>query len=184
MKILKKLLTYLKFRKQIKIIKIKDRNFIPENFTGIAKFLNKTKAWYKEGKCHRENGPAVEFPNGEKLWYKEGKLHRLDGPAIEQPDGTKIWHIEGKIHRLDGPACEYSDGIKKWWVENNPYSPEKLSELINSCFYLGKEKGQYNLECLKFLTEEGIEEFPIIPGMKEYEDFKKVFLTLEEMGNK
>jgi hypothetical protein len=49
---------------------------------------------------------------------------------------------------------------------------------------LGKEEGQYGLEWLRFLTENGIEEFPIIPRMKKYEDFKKIFNKLEEAENK
>jgi hypothetical protein len=209
----------------MKTIKIDYNNSIPDKFTGIAKFPDGTKYWYKERKLHREDGPAMEYPDGRKEWYKEGKLHREDGPAIidtsglkfwykegnfhredgpavELSNGTKYWYKEGKKHRIDGPACEYSegrkewhkegkfhrldgpaiefpDGTKYWYIENNPYLPEMLSELINSCFYLGKEKGQYDLEWLKFLTENGIEEFPIIPGMKEYENFKEILNKLE-----
>jgi hypothetical protein len=80
---------------------------------------------------------------------------------------------------LDGPAKEYSDGRKEWWIEDNHYSPEKLLKLINFSLLLGNEEGQYGLEWLKFLTEEGIEEFPIIPGMKGDEKFKEVFNKLE-----
>jgi hypothetical protein len=61
--------------------------------------------------------------------------------------------------------------------------PRLLLDLINFSFYFGKEKGQYNLEWLKFLTEEETEEFPIIPGMKEYEDFKKPFNKLKRIEN-
>jgi hypothetical protein len=184
---------------------ISQYDYIPDNFTGIVEYQNGNKCWYKEGKYHREdgpacefadgtktwhkegelhrlNGPAWEFPNGEKCWYKEGKKHRENGPAIELLDGRKLWYREDKLHRLDGPAIEWSNGAKQWNIENNIYSPKKLSELINSCLFLGKEKGQYDLEWLKFLTENGIEEFPIIPGMKDDEEFKQVFETLEGMG--
>ena len=37
--------------------------------------------WYKKGKCHREDGPAIEYASGRKYWYKEGIRHREDGPA-------------------------------------------------------------------------------------------------------
>ena len=118
----------------MKIIKVIKEDYIPDNFTGIA-----------------------EYPNGTKEWYKEGKLHRLDGPAVEfSRIGTNFWYLENKF-----------------------YSLGKLSKLINSSSFLGKEKGRYNLEWLKFLTENGIEEFPIISGMKEYKDFKKIFEKLE-----
>jgi len=28
-------------------------------------------------------------------WYQNGKCHRLDGPAVEYANGTKYWYIEG-----------------------------------------------------------------------------------------
>ena len=55
-----------------------------------------TKRWYLNGKRHREDGPAVEYPNGTKRWFLNGKLHREDGPAIEYLGGTKWWYLNGK----------------------------------------------------------------------------------------
>ena len=34
--------------------------------------------------------------DGTKAWYLNGKLHREDGPAIEWPDGSKQWYLNGK----------------------------------------------------------------------------------------
>ena len=73
------------------------------------------KYWYKDGKHHREDGPAIEFANGDKAWYKEGLHHREDGPAIDSINGSKWWIIQGKIHRVDGPAIEYADGDKLYY---------------------------------------------------------------------
>jgi hypothetical protein len=168
----------------MKIIRIDYNDSIPDKFTGVIEYPDRTKKWYKEGKVHRLDGPAVEYPSGLKYWYKEGILHRKNGPAAEYPNGEKHWLQEGKKHRLDGPAIEYPDGRKKWWIEGNHYSSEILSELINSSIYLGKEKGLHDLECLRFLTEEGIQEFPIILGMEEYKDFKKIFNKLKRIENK
>ena len=53
------------------------------------------RRWYKEGKYHRDDGPAVEFANGHKEWLKEGERHRDDGPAIELADGYKSWYLNG-----------------------------------------------------------------------------------------
>ena len=40
------------------------------NFTGcLINKIVKNKAWYKEGKWHREDGPAVEWADGFKAWY-------------------------------------------------------------------------------------------------------------------
>ena len=36
---------------------------------------------------------------GTKRYYKNGKLHRLNGPALEFADGYKEWWINGK--RID-----------------------------------------------------------------------------------
>jgi hypothetical protein len=49
-----------------------------------------------DGKLHREDGPAVEWPAGTKEWYLNGKRHRVDGPAIEWGDGTWSWYLNGK----------------------------------------------------------------------------------------
>jgi hypothetical protein len=162
----------------VKAIKINQHNSILDNYTGVEEWENGNKFWYKEGNLHRLDGPAIELSDGTKYWYKEGEYHRLNGPAIELSDGTKYWYKEGKRHRLDGPAREYSDGTKEWWIEDNFYAPKELSELINFSFFLGKEKGQYNLKWLKFLTEKRIEEFPIIPEMKSHFRFKNLFKKL------
>ena len=56
-----------------------------------------TKYWYRHGKLHREDGPAVEYVNGEKQWYLDDKLHRKDGPAIEYANGFNLWFINNKL---------------------------------------------------------------------------------------
>jgi hypothetical protein len=33
-------------------------------------------------------------------WYKDGKLHREDGPAVEYPNGYCEWYINGNIYRI------------------------------------------------------------------------------------
>ena len=67
----------------MKTITLSNSIQLPYNFTGSVEYLNISKCWYKKGKLHREDGPAVELVRGQKEWYKEGKLHRLDGPAVE-----------------------------------------------------------------------------------------------------
>lgn len=36
----------------------------------------------KNGKTHRENGPAIIDYDGSEQWYLNDQLHRLDGPAV------------------------------------------------------------------------------------------------------
>jgi len=64
------------------------------------------------------------YANGGKAWYLEGKLHREDGPAVEYASGTKSWFLEGKeyteadfLKKMNPkPTCEGKvievDGIK------------------------------------------------------------------------
>ena len=37
----------------------------------------------------------IETADGTKKWYRNGKLHREDGPAIERADGSKEWLRNG-----------------------------------------------------------------------------------------
>ena len=50
------------------------------------------KRWKLNGKFHREDGPAIEYPNGDKFWYYNGFHHRMDGPAVTQ-HGIDYWLI-------------------------------------------------------------------------------------------
>ena len=56
-----------------------------------------TKQWFQNGRRHRLDGPAVEYPNGIKYWCQNGQRHREDGPAVELPDGTKVWYQNNRI---------------------------------------------------------------------------------------
>jgi hypothetical protein len=62
-------------------------------FTGCIIDKDNDKAWYQNGRRHKEDGPSVEFANGSKWWYLNGKRHRTNGPAIELADGYKEWWL-------------------------------------------------------------------------------------------
>jgi hypothetical protein len=36
------------------------------------------------------------WPDGSQFWYKDGKHHREDGPAIIYSDGRQYWYLNGK----------------------------------------------------------------------------------------
>ena len=38
--------------------------------------------------------PVVSHVDGTQLWYREGKLHREDGPAVVFLDGRQEWWRE------------------------------------------------------------------------------------------
>ena len=62
----------------------------------VKVYADGNKAWYLNGKRHREDGPAIEWADGDKSWYLNGECHREDGPAIEHADGTKGWYLNGQ----------------------------------------------------------------------------------------
>lgn len=130
----------------MEVIFLKLNETVPENFTGVAR-----------------------YESGILRWYKEGARHRLDGPAVEYPSGEKYWYIEGKLHRTDGPAVEISDGHKEFWIDHVIFFQSYLTTAIETSIFLGKEKGKYDLLWLRFLTENGMKEYPFIPGMEEDE---------------
>jgi hypothetical protein len=94
--------------------------YIKKNDAGTFYYSDK-----KMTKCHREDGPAVEWADGTKFWWLNGKYHREDGPAVEYSNGTKIWYLNGKLHREDGPAVEWASGNKFWYLSGQPLSKEE-----------------------------------------------------------
>jgi hypothetical protein len=79
------------------------------------------KTWILNGKYHREDGPAFEYPNGTKIWFLHGKQHREDGPAFEHANGDKVWYLNDMWHREDGPAFERANGDKEWYLHGKYY---------------------------------------------------------------
>ena len=89
-----------------------------------------TVSWYKDGKLHREAGPAIEWKDGTKEWWLNGTYHREDGPAVEWPNGTKGWWVKGKKHREDGPAIEWWNGSKHWYVNGVQHTEEEYNKWL------------------------------------------------------
>lgn len=68
--------------------------------------VSKTTRIYENGYLHSLTEPAVKNWNTE-YWFKQGKLHKEDGPAFHQKMFSHHyeWYVDGKLHKLDGPAC-------------------------------------------------------------------------------
>lgn len=132
-------------------IKLNINESLQVNFTGIVEWSNGAKVWYKEGKKHREDGPAIEWDNGFKYWYKNGLQHREDGPAIEYY-----------------PEYEHEDleDYREWYLEGKKYSS---SWLTGDKLILSEEPYPKYPKILiyKILEKNKIEEYLLIPGMKE-----------------
>jgi len=53
------------------------------------------------GQIHNDNGPAYITAAGSEFWYKFGKKHREDGPAvIYTNDATEYWIDGEKVNNL------------------------------------------------------------------------------------
>lgn len=72
---------------------------------------------FKDGKLHRDDGPAKISGNGDHCYYNNGQLHR-DGdlPAVIYTNGEKNYYNNGQLHR-DGdlPAVIYTNGKKNYY---------------------------------------------------------------------
>ena len=55
-------------------IKLKSRKDVPQDYTGIVEWDNESKAWFKNGNLHREDGPAVIYYDDYKKWYLDGNF--------------------------------------------------------------------------------------------------------------
>lgn len=82
---------------------------LPDNFTGIVQKYE-GKFWYKNGKYHREDGPAVEYSDGYKMWFLEDKRYmpkNLNNFIVLDYDKGKydlIWYrLLGKDKILEYP---------------------------------------------------------------------------------
>ena len=75
------------------------------------------KKWRKNGRLHREDGPAVVYGDGTREWYRHGRLHRVGGPATWSPAGFERWYRDGTLHRTNGPALTSLTGQQEWWID-------------------------------------------------------------------
>lgn len=82
----------------------------------------------KQGLIHRIHGPSIVSLNRVTAWSKNGRHHREDGPAL-CGDGHKYWHYEGKYHRKNGPAIVYSDGSEQYWVNGIKHTEKEFLNL-------------------------------------------------------
>lgn len=87
----------------------------------VVECADGSKGWYRNGKLHRENGPALIWANGDQSWYIDGVQHRADGPAYVSACGRhKAWFFNGKFHRENGPAIERNNSWttcnKDWYL--------------------------------------------------------------------
>ncbi|MHA6897984.1 hypothetical protein [Ralstonia pseudosolanacearum] len=93
---------------------------------GVIKF-------YKNGRFHREDGPAIKWESGSEEWYLNGWLHREGKPAVEHPGAYRAWFVYGFPHREDGPAVEWLDGMgrSQWWICGTQVSEQEFNKRMS-----------------------------------------------------
>jgi hypothetical protein len=89
------------------------------------------QTYYKNGKFHREDGPAAIYRDGSQIWYQNGIIHRDDGPAIIHPDGSQDWYSNGK---------HLGFGAKGFWALWNCLSDDKRENAELLKFFPGLPK--------------------------------------------
>jgi len=126
--------------------------------------------WYKNGRFHREDGPAIEYSSGGKEWWFHGKQHREDGPAVIIPNGQEIYFINGEHHRLDGPAIiNLEDGA--------------VSKMFGKEIW--KFNGLFHREDGPAVTyPDGKEEYWLFDKQYSKEDFLKYYESLDTKKSK
>jgi len=56
-------------------ITVRNSSEIPKGYTGYVKYTNGTQMWYKNGKRHREDGPALIWYDGTQMWWLNSRLY-------------------------------------------------------------------------------------------------------------
>ncbi len=112
----------------MKTLKVNADNEIPKDYTGVVFLKNKYMWWYKNGKFHREDGPA-------KIWYDGIKEWWLNGKYIYSSFCVRI-DLRNKIILSKDPHPDYPT-VQVWkWIDKN----EIIEQVIIS------EMGVYIIE--------------------------------------
>ena len=67
------------------------KNSVPKYFTGVCITLNSNAIrYFKDGKHHREDGPAIEHANGFKNWIYKNRSYGRNGYFTNQTWKEKV----------------------------------------------------------------------------------------------
>jgi uncharacterized protein YlzI (FlbEa/FlbD family) len=154
--------------------KIEEKDLIPDNFTGIVEYRDRTKEWYQDGKRHRLDGPAVEWSSEFESYYINGKCFLTQKSWQEEVDKInkkslnkiKLIHSDGKIEEVDNDCkfnvlncftgvVECSNGSKYWYQNGKlhrldgpavEWSNGDKSYYINGKYYECQESWQEEVD--------------------------------------
>lgn len=149
----------------MKTLKIKELKDIPKNFTGIVEWDNGDKIWYKEGKRHKTDGPAVESLNGYKEWWIDGKIF----------ESTRLNFLIEKSLFLGTEKGKYNLPWLRFLTEDEGIKEFPIIPSMENYFYLSvglsslkPRTGQQNMDTIKLKNNERIPKN--YTGIVEWED--------------
>lgn len=100
----------------------------------------KAVAMIKDGRIHRDKGPAVAIddlvstPDGTGvresktiLYMRNGVPDREDGPAVLAANGNVLWMQKGQLHRENGPAA-LIDGVATFALNGQIVTPHEFGK--------------------------------------------------------
>ena len=59
------------------------------------------QVYIRNGKKHRDSGPAEIHPSGYQAWFQNGLRHRVGGPAVTHIDKRKEYWEKGKLIKTE-----------------------------------------------------------------------------------
>ena len=77
------------------------------------------------GRVHKLPNGMYQLPGNSKVYLRDGRKHRENGPAEVRKDGYEAYFWMGLRHRLNGPAVIYPNGIKEYWTHGKFIRREK-----------------------------------------------------------
>ena len=82
-----------------KLVKVVDKTWIYDDKSSMALGQNPgVVEWYDHnGMVHGHGHPAVVWADGSNSWYRHGKLHRLNFPAVVDRPSRVIWFLHGHM---------------------------------------------------------------------------------------
>lgn len=104
-----------------------------ENYPAVVS--SNTLDWWREGKNHREDGPAHisrcmfhTYIGFILHWCKNDLWHREGGPATITEYG-QTFYLNHKLHREDGPAIISWEGTERYFLNGKELDYHGFSEI-------------------------------------------------------
>lgn len=105
----------------IQLFRLEDENGRAHCIGGPAvKYSNGDETWVIHGDYHREDGGPAYMDNYQLIWFRYGKVHRPDGPAM-------VFLSKTPEYWMNGLHLTFEDFKKQYLITNlREYVPERF----------------------------------------------------------